>query len=178
VLQRIGLAAVLGILAAPALALGQYGDPYGAAPPSQVMTPFAPGPAFNPMLTPEWQQAGGNFEAWQRLMMQKMASQEQAAFQQQTQAYQAWAKANPKEAAALEKAYRAQMDPGAANPAARRSTSKKKATTKAAPKTAKGAKPPAKAAQPAAAAPDEATDTAAAPTKPAATSKLKAARQG
>ena len=63
------------------------------------------------MMTPEWQQAGGNYQAWEQLMMQKMAAQQQAAFQQQTQAYQAWAKANPKEAAALEKAYKAQMDP-------------------------------------------------------------------
>src|SRR4051794_3443932 len=102
----------LGLLSLPVIARAQYGgDAYAPAPPQAM--PFVPAPAFNPMLTPEWRQAGGNYQAWEQLMMQKMAAQEQAAFQQQAQAYQAWAKANPKEAAALEKAYKSQMNPNA-----------------------------------------------------------------
>jgi hypothetical protein len=130
VARRVDLAVVLGLLLAPAIVRGQYGgDPYAPAPPPPPVMPFMPtAPAFNPMMTPEWRQAGGNYQVWEQLMMQKMAGQQQAAFQQQIQDYQKWAKANPKEAAALEKAYRDQMNPYG-NPAAAR---KKKATAKSA----------------------------------------------
>ena len=110
---------VLGLLTLATVGRAQYagdGDAPAPPPPPPLM-PFNPAVGFNPTMSPEWQQ----------MMMQKMAAQEQAAFQQQVQAYQAWAKANPKEAAAMEKAYRAQMDPNAGI-AARRPRKKTAAT--------------------------------------------------
>jgi hypothetical protein len=166
--SRVSLAVVLGFLALPAIGRAQYGG-YPAAPPP--VSPYGQG-GYNPVMSPEMQQ----------LMMQRMAAEEQAAFQQQVQVYQAWAKANPKEAAALEKAYRAQMDPNAGNVARR----KKKAVAKPAAKApaANGAKPAAKSEKPAADAEAEesptaatkAATTAAAPTA-AATSNLRSTRQ-
>ena len=184
--RRVSLAVVLGFLTLPAIGRAQYGDGYAAPPPPPPLMPFNPNVGFNPMMSPEWQQ----------MMMQKMAAQEQAAFQQEVQAYQAWAKANPKEAAAMEKAYRAQMDPNA-GATARRTTKKKTATkaaaTKGAKPLAKGAKPVAKGTIPpedaaaeesptAATAATAAAKTPAATTTPAPTttppSRLRSARQG
>jgi type II secretory pathway pseudopilin PulG len=97
---------VLGLFLMPAAAYGQRGMRYGPA-----MTPD--GPVYNPATTPEWRQAGGNFEVWQQIMMNKMAIQQQQQFQKQLQAYQKqvqeyekWKKANPDKAAALEKSQR------------------------------------------------------------------------
>jgi hypothetical protein len=161
--SRVVLAVVLGLLALPAIGRAQYGG-YPAAPPP--VSPYGQG-GYNPVMSPEMQQ----------MMMQRMAAEEQAAFQQQVQAYQAWAKANPKEAAALEKAYRAQMDPNAGNVARR----KKKAVAKPAAKapTAKGAKPAAKTDKPAPDADTDADETPTAATKAAAPApSLRSTRQG
>lgn len=131
--RRLGFAVALTILTVPGLVQAQYGRRFGGA-----MTPF--GPVYNPAMTPEWRQSGGNPEVWQQLMMQKMAAQQQAAFQKQVQAYQKWAKANPKEAAALEKQNQAMLkanNPDFTQPAPRRKASKKGAlkASRAKPKT-------------------------------------------
>ncbi len=166
---RVSLAVLLGFLTLPAISRAQYGG-YPAAPPP--VSPYGQG-GYSPMMSPEMQQ----------LMIQRMAAEEQAAFQQQIQAYQAWAKANPKEAAALEKAYRAQMDPNAGT-AARR---KKKAVAKPSAKApaAKGARPAAKPEKPAEGADAEESPTAttkaattSAATAAAPASNLRSTRQG
>lgn len=88
--RPVGPTVAMGLLLMPPIARAQYGgDAYASALPQPV--PYVPAPAFNPMMTPEWRQAGGDYQAWEQLMMQKMAAQEQAAFQQQVQAYQEWA---------------------------------------------------------------------------------------
>jgi hypothetical protein len=134
--RRFGLAVVLGLMVMPSMAHAQRGRNMPA------MTPY--GPVYNPTQTPEWRQSGGNYEVWQQIMMQKMAAQEQAAFQKQLADYQKWAKANPAAAKALQEANNAQV--GLANvppprkkkkPTLKQSTD---ATAKADPKAAtKGA---------------------------------------
>jgi hypothetical protein len=82
VARYFGLALVFGFLLLPTAAQAQYRRGRYAQP----MT--ADGPAYNPALTPEWRQAGGNYAVWEQIMMNKMAAQEQAAFQKQLAAYQ------------------------------------------------------------------------------------------
>ena len=87
--RRIVLSIAIGLALVPSIASAQMRRNRNAP----AMT--ADGPVYNPTQTPEWRQAGGNYEVWQQLMMQKMAAQQQAAFQKQQAAYQKWAKANP-----------------------------------------------------------------------------------
>jgi ATPase subunit of ABC transporter with duplicated ATPase domains len=115
--RLLGLAVVLGLMVMPSMAHAQRGRNVPA------MSPY--GPIYNPTQTPEWRQAGGNYEVWEQIMMQKMAAQEQAAFQKQLAAYQKWAKANPAAAKALQDANNAQV--GLANVPSRK---KKKPTLK------------------------------------------------
>ena len=78
-----------GLVLTPGLAHAQRGmSRYRNAQP---MTSY--GPAFNPALTPEWRQAGGNPDVYQQIVMQKMAAAEQAAFQKQFTEYQKQMKA-------------------------------------------------------------------------------------
>jgi hypothetical protein len=58
----------------------RYGRTYGPA-----MTPF--GPVYNPALSPEWRQAGGNPIIYEQIMQQKALIQQQKLMMQQQQAY-------------------------------------------------------------------------------------------
>jgi len=81
------LAMLVGLLAVPSAAQAQHRGNRNAP----AMTPY--GPVYNPTQTPEWRQAGGNYAVWQQIMMQKMAAQEQAAFQKELAQYQKMLKA-------------------------------------------------------------------------------------
>ena len=71
------------------------------------------GPIFNPVMTPEYRQAGGNWEVYEQLMAQKMMQQQQKeamAYQKQMDAY---FKANPaakKQMEAQQKAYQQALE--------------------------------------------------------------------
>ncbi len=87
--RRSAIAMLAGLLILPTIAHAQRG--MGRFRNSPAMS--ADGPVFNPTMTPEWQQAGGNMEVWQQIMAQKMAAREQAAFQKQLAEYQKLLKA-------------------------------------------------------------------------------------
>ena len=122
VVRRFGLLIAAVFVVLPSVAHAQRGmSRYRNAP---AMTAY--GPVYNPTQTPEWRQAGGNFEVWQQIMMQKMAVKEQAAFQKQTAAYQKAMQAQAKAA----KNAPTQTTQGPRFTPQRRTAKKKKASVK------------------------------------------------
>ena len=97
------IVAVVVLIVSPALA-----QRAGYGPNSRVRSPH--GPVFNPTLTPEWKEAGGNPLIYQQIMREKLAIAQQKAMQKQYQAMQKQAQAMQKQQAAFTKWYTEQAE--------------------------------------------------------------------
>ncbi len=88
--QVVGVVLLTILVTSPRTAeAGRGGSRYRNASP---WASTAYGPVYNPALSPEFRQAGGNPYAYQQLLQRKLMAQQQQAMMKQQQAYMKWYK--------------------------------------------------------------------------------------